>query len=311
MMLLAFGQRLASALAILLLVSAGSFALVYLAPGDPALVIATQRIGRLPQPEEIAAVQAEFGLDQPTLVQYLRWVGQVLRGDLGYSIRTGEPIAATLAQLVIPTLALAGATLLFTLIVGLPLGMLAALRAGGWLDQLIRLAALVGVALPNFWLAFLLVLLFAITLGWLPSFGLRGPASFALPVLTLGLANVARISQLTRSLILEERLQPYLQTARAKGLPGQMIWWGHALPNVALPLITLCLLQISSIATGAVIVESIFAWPGVGRYFLEAVEARDLPVIQAMALFFAVVFIGTSLLAELAYALCDPRTRAG
>ena len=311
MMLLAFGQRLASALAILLLVSAGSFALVYLAPGDPALVIATQRIGRLPQPEEIAAVQAEFGLDQPTLVQYLRWVGQVLRGDLGYSIRTGEPIAATLAQLVIPTLALAGATLLFTLIVGLPLGMLAALRAGGWLDQLIRLAALVGVALPNFWLAFLLVLLFAITLGWLPSFGLRGPASFALPVLTLGLANVARISQLTRSLILEERLQPYLQTARAKGLPGQMSWWGHALPNVALPLITLCLLQISSIATGAVIVESIFAWPGVGRYFLEAVEARDLPVIQAMALFFAVVFIGASLLMELAYALCDPRTRAG
>ncbi len=311
MMLLAVGQRLASALAILLLVSAGSFALVYLAPGDPALVIATQRIGRLPQPEEIAAVQAEFGLDQPTLVQYLRWVGQVLRGDLGYSIRTGEPIAATLARLVIPTLALAGATLLFTLIVGLPLGMLAALRAGGWLDQLIRLAALVGVALPNFWLAFLLVLLFAITLGWLPSFGLRGPASFVLPVLTLGLANVARISQLTRSLILEERLQPYLQTARAKGLPGQMIWWGHALPNVALPLITLCLLQISSIATGAVIVESIFAWPGVGRYFMEAVEARDLPVIQAMALFFAVVFIGTSLLAELAYALCDPRTRAG
>lgn len=310
-MLLAVGQRLASALAILLLVSAGSFALVYLAPGDPALVIATQRIGRLPQPEEIAAVQAEFGLDQPKLVQYLRWVGQVLRGDLGYSIRTGEPIAATLARLVIPTLALAGATLLFTLIVGLPLGMLAALRAGGWLDQLIRLAALVGVALPNFWLAFLLVLLFAITLGWLPSFGLRGPASFVLPVLTLGLANVARISQLTRSLILEERLQPYLQTARAKGLPGQMIWWGHALPNVAVPLITLCLLQISSIATGAVIVESIFAWPGVGRYFLEAVEARDLPVIQAMALFFAVVFIGASLLTELAYALCDPRTRAG
>lgn len=310
-MLLAVGQRLAAALAILLLVSAGSFALVYLAPGDPALVIAAQRIGRLPQPEEIAAVQAEYGLDQPPPVQYLRWVGQVLRGDLGYSIRSGEPIAATLARLVIPTLALAGATLLFTLIVGLPLGMLAALRAGGWLDQLIRLGALVGVAMPNFWLAFLLVLLFAITLGWLPSFGLRGPASFVLPVLTLGLANVARISQLTRSLILEERLQPYLQTARAKGLPGWMVWWGHALPNVAVPLITLCLLQISSIATGAVIVESIFAWPGVGRYFLEAVEARDLPVIQAMALFFAVIFIGASLLAELAYALCDPRTRAG
>lgn len=310
-MVLLVGQRLASALTILVLVSVGSFALVYLAPGDPALVIAAQRIGRLPQPEEIATVRAEYGLDQPPPLQYMRWVGQVLRGDLGYSIRTGEPIAATLARLVVPTLALAGATLLFTLIVGLPLGILAALREGGYVDQLIRLGALIGVALPNFWLAFLLVLLFAITLGWLPSFGLRGPASFVLPVLTLGLANVARVSQLTRSLILEERWQPYLQTARAKGLTGRMIWWGHALPNIAVPLITLCLLQVSSIATGAVIVESIFAWPGVGRYFLEAVEQRDLPVIQAMALFFAVVFISASLLAELAYAIYDPRTRSG
>lgn len=308
-MLLALSQRLVSALAILILVSIGSFALIYMAPGDPALVIAAQRIGRLPQPEEIATVRAEYGLDQPLPIQYLRWVQQALSGDLGYSIRTGESISASLAQLLGPTFALAGVTLLFTVVVGLPLGMVAAVRTGRWIDLLIRLGSLVGVALPNFWLAFLLVLVFAISLGWLPSFGLRGPASFILPVLTLGLGNAARLSQLTRSLILEERQQPYLQTARAKGLPECLIWWGHTLPNIAVPLITLGLLQLSNIATGAVIVENVFAWPGVGRYFVEAVENRDLPVIQAMALFFAALFVGASLLAEIAYALFDPRTR--
>jgi ABC-type dipeptide/oligopeptide/nickel transport system permease component len=310
MLLQAIAQRVATALTILLLVSVGSFALVYLAPGDPALVIAAQRIGRMPQPDEIATVRAAYGLDQPPVVQYLRWVGQVLRGDLGRSIRTGIPIAETLGQLILPTLALAGATLAGTLMIGLPLGMLAALRAGSWVDQVIRLGALLSVAMPQFWLAFLLVLIFAITLGWLPSFGLRGPASFVLPVLTLGLANAARLSQLTRSLILEERGKPYLRTARAKGLPEWMIWWGHALPTIAVPVITLCLLQVSSIAIGTVIVESVFAWPGVGRYFLEAVENRDLPVIQAMSLVFAVVFIGAGLLAEVAHAISDPRTRA-
>jgi len=309
--MLAFvGRRLAAAGAIMLLVSAGSFALVYLAPGDPALVIAAQRIGRLPQPHELAAVRAEHGLDRAPLLQYARWLGQVVRGDLGFSISTGAPIGAALGQRLGPTLTLAVATLVFTLAVGVPIGMLAATRAGSWLDGLVRLGALVGVALPSFWLAFLLILVFAVTLGWLPSFGLRSPASFILPVLTLSVANIARLSQLTRSLVLEERGRAYVQTAHAKGLPDRRVWWGHVLPNIAVPLITLSLLQISGIATGVVIVEQIFAWPGVGRYYVEAVAARDLPVIQALTLFFAAVFVGASLLADLAYALCDPRARA-
>jgi peptide/nickel transport system permease protein len=308
-MLLFFGRRLLGSLAVLALLSAGSFALIYLAPGDPALVIAAQRIGRMPTPEEVAVVASTFGLDQPAPVQYLRWLGRVLRGDLGFSIRTGEPVAAAIVYRLGPTLALAILATLFTLVLGIPLGVLAAVRAGSWIDHLIRLSALVGVAMPSFWLAFLLVLLFAVTLRWLPSFGLHGPASFVLPVLTLGLANAARISQLTRALVLEERGRGYVQTARAKGLSGHMVWWRHVFANIMVPLVTLATLQFSGIAIGVVVVESIFAWPGLGSYFLDAVASRDLPVIQAMTLFFATVFVGASALADGVYVLCDPRVR--
>jgi peptide/nickel transport system permease protein len=310
-MLVFLSRRLASALLVMLVVSACSFALTYLAPGDPALLIAAQRIGRLPQPEEVAAISVAFGLDQPPPVQYGGWLGQVLRGDFGVSIRTGEPVIASFRRLLAPTLVLAGAATLFTLVVGIPLGLLAAIRAGTWVDQLVRFGALAGVAMPSFWLAFLLVLLFAVTLRWLPSFGLRGPASVVLPVLTLGLAHAARTSQLTRSLVLEERGRPYVQTARAKGLPAVSIWWSHVLPNIAVPLATLTTLQFGNIATGVVIVESIFAWPGLGSFFLEAVTFRDLPVIQAMTVFFAAVFVGASLLADSIYGIVDPRVRFG
>lgn len=310
-MLIVLGQRLLAAWTVMLIASAGSFGLVYLAPGDPALVIAAQRSGHLPQPEEVAAVAEIYGLNQPLLVQYLRWCGQILRGDLGFSIRTGEPVLNEIGYRLGPTAALAAVTLLFTLAAGIPLGILAAMHAGSWFDQVIRFGMLLGVALPSFWLGFLLVLLFAITLHWLPSFGLHGPASFILPVLTLGVAQIARISQLTRILLLDELGRGYVQTARAKGLSDYLIWWRHVLPNCMLPLLTLAALQFGSIVTGAVIVESIFAWPGLGSYFIEAVAFRDLPVIQAMAVFFAAVFIGTNLLTDSIYVICDPRIRFG
>lgn len=309
-MLRFMARRLLSALAVLLLLSAGAFALVYLAPGDPALVIAAQRIGRMPQPDEVTAVAAAYGLDQPAPAQYLGWLARAARGDLGRSIRTGEPVLAEIGQRLGPTIALAGAATLFTVALGIPLGLLAAARAGTRADALVRLAALCGVAMPPFWLAFLLVLLFAVTLGWLPSFGLRGPASFVLPVLTLGLASAARLSQLTRALLLEERGRAYVQTARAKGLYDSLVWWRHVLPNAAAPLVTLVALQFSGVATGVVIVETIFAWPGLGSYFVEAVAFRDLPVIQGMTLLFAATFVGASLLADSTYAIYDPRVRA-
>jgi peptide/nickel transport system permease protein len=303
-------QRLGAAFAVMVAVSAAVYALIYLAPGDPALVIAAQQIGRLPQPDEIAVIRELYQLDQPPLFQYLRWLGNVIRGDFGVSIRTGLPIRTTFTELLGPTLSLAFASVAFTLLLGLPLGMLAAVREGSFWDQVVRVGSLLGVAIPNFWLAFVLVLVFAITLNWLPSFGLRGPASFVLPVITLSLANAARLCQLTRSLIIDERSVSYVQTARAKGLREWVVWWQHLLPNIAIPLITLVLMQLSGIMTGVIIVESIFAWPGLGNYFLEAVNSRDLPVIQAMSLFFTAVFIGASLIADLTYTLCDPRLRS-
>jgi peptide/nickel transport system permease protein len=309
-MLLFLGRRLLASLGMMATLSAASFGLIYLAPGDPALVIAAQRIGRVPSPEEVATIASAHGLDQPAPVQYLRWLGRVLRGDLGVSMRTGEPVAAAIMYRLGPTLALASMATLFTLAVGIPLGVLAAVRAGSWADQVIRAGALVAVAMPSFWLAFLLVLLFAVTLRWLPSFGLRGPASFVLPVLTLGLANAARVNQLTRALVLEERGRGYVQTARAKGLSDHLIWWRHVFANITVPLVTLATLQFGGIAIGVVVVESIFAWPGLGGYFLDAVASRDLPVIQAMTLFFATVVVCASLLADGAYVLCDPRVRS-
>jgi peptide/nickel transport system permease protein len=302
-------NRLLAALAIMLAVSAASYALIYLAPGDPALVIAAQQIGRLPQPDEIAVIRRLYGLDEPPVVQYGRWLARVLQGNLGFSLQTGVAIGDSFGNRFGPTLSLALSSVTVAVLVGLPLGLLAGLRTGSLVDQCVRVGSLIGVALPNFWLAFMLILLFAITLKWLPSFGLRGPSSFVLPVATLALANAARISQLTRALVLDTRGVAYLQTARAKGLADHVIWWRHLLPNIAIPLITLVVMQLSSVLTGVIIIETIFAWPGLGSYFLEAVSARDLPVIQAMVLFFTAVFLIASLIADLAYTCCDPRLR--
>lgn len=302
-------RRFMAGLMVLVLVSAVSFGLLYLGPADPALVIAAQRIGHPPSAADVAYIRSSYGLDQPLPFQYLRWLGQVLQGDLGASIRTGTPVAQGMQETLGPSLALAGATLLMTIAVGLPLGLLAALYADTWPDMLIRASGLLAVSLPNFWLAFLLILLFAVSLGWLPSYGMRGAPSFVLPVLTLGAANVARLAQLTRSLILEERAMRYVQTARAKGLAEIAIGWRHILPNIIPPLASMLALQVGSILTGVVIIEGIFAWPGIGGYYLKAITFRDVPVIQALTLFFGAVFVGVNLLADLIHARCDPRAR--
>lgn len=308
-MLLFLLKRLASASIILLVTSLLAYVLIYLAPGDPAQVIAAQRTGHPANQAEIAYIRTAYGLDQPVMVQYGRWLGQVVRGDFGYSIRSGELISNEIRLRLGATLLLAGATLLFSVLLGLPLGVAAALRAGSAWDELLRVVALFSVAIPPFWLAFLLIVVFAISLHMLPSYGLRGGESFVLPVITLGLGNAARVSRFSRSLMLDALPQGYTQTARAKGLREQMIWWRHVLPNIGVPLITLLTMQFSSIATGVVIIETLFAWPGLGTYYVNAVNGRDLPVLQAMMLFFALLAVGVNLLADVVYALLDPRVR--
>jgi len=302
-------RRLRSALLILVLASIVTFGLIYLAPGDPATIILARRIGHLPSRAEAALLGAQYGLDQPPLAQYLAWAGQVVRGDLGRSIRTGAPVVEELRARLGATWLLAGATTLFTVLLGIPVGFAAALRPHSLWARLARLGALLSVSLPSFWLAFLLVLLFAIRLRWLPTFGFTGPASVVLPVVSLGLANAAYLSRLTRSVLLDVRHQDYMRTARAKGLAARVIWLRHGFPNIAVPLVTLVANQFGHIAAGAVIIETIFAWPGIGPYYVAAVGYRDIPVIQAMVLVFAALFVAINLVSDIAYRLIDPRLR--
>lgn len=302
-------RRAAGVVTTLLATSLLTYLLIFLGAGDPAAVIVARRTGNLPTAEQIAQVRAQYGLDRPVLVQYLDWLGQVVRGDFGYSLRTGVPVVEELGARLGATLLLAGLTTVVTLLVGLTIGLVAARREGSPFDRVTHLLALVGVALPNFWLAFLLILLFAVYLKWLPSHGLRQPSSVVLPVVTLAFANIATLSQLTRSLLRAVRHQDYLRTARAKGLNGRATWLRHALPNVAAPILTLVATQFSHIAAGAVIVETIFAWPGIGNFYIQAVNFRDIPVIQAMVLLFTTLFVGINFLVDVAYAWFDPRIR--
>jgi peptide/nickel transport system permease protein len=302
-------KRLAGSVAVLVAASLLAHFLIYLAPGDPAVVILRSRIGRLPTPEEVAQLRSEYGLEQPPLLQYATWAGRAMRGDLGYSIRTDTPVVKEISTRIGPTILLAVTTTLFTIVVGIPTGLIAAQKFNSFWDRMSRLVALLSVSIPNFWLAFLLILVFSINLGWLPTYGLRGIEYLILPVVSLGLAHAARLSRLTRSTLLQVRQQNYLQTARAKGLSERGVWLWHALPNVAVPLLTMVADQFSHIVAGSVIVETLFSLPGIGNYFVTAVKFRDLPVIQALVLLFAFVFVLINTITDIAYTLIDPRIR--
>jgi ABC-type dipeptide/oligopeptide/nickel transport system permease component len=304
-------KRLANSVFILLGTSLLAYLLIYLAPADPAQVIAAQRLGGRPNTDQIAWVRKEYGLDQPLLVQYLRWLQQAVQGDFGFSIRTGNLVSEEVGVALRYSLALALWTLGFVVLVGVSSGVWAALRQDSLWDQLIRLAALVSVSLPEFWLAFLLILLFAVNLGWLPSYGAKSSLHLILPMLSLGLGQAARLSRLTRTLLLNELGQDYLRTARAKGLTRSGALLHHALPNIAVPFVTLLAMQFGVLVSGALIVETLFTWPGLGSYYITAVNFRDIPVIQGMVMVFAVMIIVVNLLADLSYGLFDPRIRLG
>jgi ABC-type dipeptide/oligopeptide/nickel transport system permease component len=301
--------RLLNALFSLLGLSLLTYLLIYLAPADPAQVIAAQRIGKPPNAEQVAWVRREYGLDQPLPVQYARWLGRVLRGDFGYSIRTGNRVLDEVQSALRYSLTLAAVTLLFVLLVGMASGVWAALHSASASDELLRLLALVSVSIPEFWLAFLLISLFAVQLHWLPSFGAKSGLHLILPMLALGLGQAARLSRLTRTLLLNELHQEYIRTAHGKGLPPVWVVLRHVLPNAALPFITVLAFQFAALASGALIIETLFTWPGLGSYYITAVDYRDLPVIQTMVLLFAVLIISINLLADLSYGWFDPRVR--
>jgi peptide/nickel transport system permease protein len=306
-------QRLAATVPVLLLVTAGVFALLHLTPGDPIDAMMAESADATAK----ASLRAELGLDRPLHVQYVAWMGRLLRGDLGHSIRNGEPVLENVSRRIRPSLQLALLAMAISLLVAFPVGIASAVRRNTSVDRVGTTFALFGICMPNFLLALLLIFLFGVTLRWLPISGYVDPAeelvdglrSLALPAVTLGLALAAVVTRTLRSSMLEALTEDYVRTARAKGLSEWRVVRGHVLRNALIPVVTVLGLQLGTLIGGAVITEYVFALPGIGRLVVDAVFARDYPLVQGVVLLIAVGFIASNLVVDLLYGLIDPRIR--
>jgi len=301
----AIAQRLADTLLTLLLVAGLVFLFIHLIPGDPVDVM----LGESAHAADRAALRARLGLDLPLWQQLLQFYGGLLHGDLGDSLHQGRPVAALIGERLPATAQLALAALALALAVSLPLGVIAARRARRWPDRLASGLALLGLSIPNFWLGPLLILAFSIGLGLTPVSGRDAPFSLLLPALTLGLSMAALNTRMVRGSLLEVLGQPFVRTARAKGLSEGRAVWRHALPNAALPVLTLLGLQLGNLLAGAVITETVFAWPGIGSLLIDAIRQRDYPVVQGCVLFISAAYVLVNTCTDLAYGWLDPRTR--
>jgi ABC-type dipeptide/oligopeptide/nickel transport system permease component len=296
-------SRLALLLPTLLGVLAVTFLMLYVAPGDPVQAM----VGERADAETIARLRADLHLDDPLPLQFVHYVGGVLQGDLGTSYITRRPILTDLLQRFPATLELAGAAMLFAAVTGIAVGIYGAWRPGGWIDRLTTFAAYLGVSFPVYWVGLLLIMVFAVTLRWLPPSGARGPQYLILPALTLGMRSVAFLSRMTRAAMQEILRSDFVRTARAKGLGEGRVVLRHAFRNALLPVLTVLGLDFGSYLTGSILTETIFSWPGVGRYVLTAIDKRDLPGVQGSILFLSLVFVLVNLLTDMLYARVDPR----
>jgi ABC-type dipeptide/oligopeptide/nickel transport system permease component len=284
-----------------------TFLLLYVAPGDPVQAM----VGERSDPATLARLRAELHLDDPVPLQFVHYVGGVLRGDLGTSYITRRPIVQDLLQRFPATLRLAGAAMLFAAVAGISLGIYGAWRPGSWADRLATLGAYLGISFPVYWVGLILILLFAVTLRWLPPSGSGGLAYLVLPAVTLGMRSVAFLSRITRDAMRELLASDFVRTARAKGLGERRVVLGHAFRNALIPVVTVLGLDFGSYHTGSILTETIFSWPGVGRYVLTAIDKRDLPAIQGSILFLSLVFVLVNLLTDVVYAVVDRRVRYG
>ena len=282
-----------------------TFLLLYVAPGDPV----QEMVGERADAATIARLRAELKLDEPLPVQFAHYAGGVLKGDLGTSYITGRPIRTDIAERFPKTMELAGAAMLLAIAAGVTLGVLSARNPGGWLDRGSLGLAYVGISFPVYWVGLLLILLFAVTLRWLPPSGYGGLAFLVLPAVTLGMRSIAYLARMTRTSMLEALSSDFVRTARAKGLRDRSVVVRHALRAALIPVITVIGLDFGSYLTGSVLTETIFGWPGIGRYMVTAIGRRDLPAIQGAVLFLSLVFVTVNLLTDLAYAKADPRVR--
>ncbi|OGO43455.1 MAG: peptide ABC transporter permease [Chloroflexi bacterium RBG_16_57_9] len=326
-------KRFLTIIPVLIGVSMLVFGLIRLIPGDPAIVM----LGERATEESIARVRTQLGLDKPIYEQYFIYMSRVVRGDLGTSVLRQEPVTQEIVRRFPATIELALGAILVALIVGIPAGLISAIRRGTWFDSASMLVALTGVSMPIFWLGLMLTLLFAVVLHWFPTGGrldaqtgfdpitnllvldglLRGNVGVSiqamrhlfLPAIALGTIPGAIIARMTRSAMLEVLGQDYIRTAHAKGLHERVVVTRHALRNALLPVITVIGLQVGLLLSGAILTETIFSWPGIGRWIVEAIYARDYPIVQGVTLFIATIFVVVNLTVDVLYAFVDPRIR--
>ncbi len=281
------------------------FLLLHAIPGDPAEALA----GPQATQEDVQHLRVSLGLDRPVVVQYGIYMRNLIRGDLGRSYRTNRPVSEEITSRWPATFSLSLTSLLVAVSVGVPLGVVAAVRRRTWLDTGSMVGSLVGVSMPSFWLALILIIIFSVKLKLLPFVGRDNPASYILPSLTLGLGVAANIARLTRASMLDVLGQDYIRTSRAKGLSGLRILYVHALRNASIPIVTIVGLQMGSLLGGQVVTETVFSWPGVGRLIVDALLTRDLLLVQGGVLVLALTFAVMNLLTDLAYGVLDPRIR--
>lgn len=301
-------RRLVSTVPVLFGVTLLVFALVEIAPGDRMVATLGQSAQGI-SAEALETLRQNYGFDRPLALQYFDYVAGAVRGDLGESIRTRQPVAHEIASRFPATLQLSLSALLLAALLGVTLGVLAAAKKQSVVDGAAMLIALAGVSIPVFWSGLMLMNLFALELGWLPASGYGSWQHLILPTLTVGFASAAFIARITRSSVLEVLAYDYIQTAHAKGLTPQRVYLKHALRNALLPVVTVVGLQFGNLLGGAVLTETVFAWPGLGRMLVDAIHARDLPLIQGTVLFIATLFILVNLLVDLSYAWINPRIR--
>jgi peptide/nickel transport system permease protein len=306
-------RRILTTIPVMLFVALFVFSLLYLAPGDPAAIIA----GDQATPADVERIRASLGLDRPFVVRFGEWLWQIMHGDLGTSIFTNLPVSHMIAQRIEPTTSLMVLTILFSIVVAIPLGVVAAWKHGTWIDRCVMVLAVFGFSTPVFVLGYLLAYLFALRLDWLPvqaftsiSHGLIPfLRSLALPTIALGLIYIALLARITRATMLEVLSQDYVRTAKAKGVGQRAVLFVHALKNAAVPIVTIVGIGVALLIGGAVITESVFAIPGLGRLTVDAILRRDYPVIQGVVLLFSFVYVLVNLAVDLLYTVFDPRIR--
>ncbi|WP_438317996.1 glutathione ABC transporter permease GsiC [Sporosarcina sp. FA9] len=298
-------KRLVEIVPILIVVTILIFLFVHMIPGDPARLVA----GSDATIEDVEMVRQELGLDKPLFEQYITYMGNLLKGDLGTSLKTNRPVTEEIGARFMPTFWLTFWSMAWATVAGLIIGVVSATKRNKWPDYMGMFAAVSGLSLPAFWLGLMLIQLFAVTLGWFPTGGLESWKSYILPAFTLGTGVAAVIARFTRSALMDVLKEDYVRTARSKGLRERNVIWGHSLRNAMIPVVTMTGLQFGFLLGGSVVIETVFSWPGLGKLLIDSVAFRDYPVIQAEMLIFALEFIIINLIVDLLYGILNPQIR--